>query len=353
MMPRDFVPRAGYAALRAYSDTLPRAPIDLAANTNQWGTAPSALEALRESGVADLRDYPTSDSDALLDSIAEYIGVPRECVIVGCGSDGVLDAALRALVAPSGRVAHADPTFVMGPHFAAANGLMPIGVPFRADGDLDADAMLAANARVNYVCAPNNPTGTSPSRSAIMNLVNGASGVTIVDEAYAEFSGESYARDAATDGRLLATRTMSKVFGLAGLRIGYGIGVPALIAEIRKARGPYTVSTLSERAAVAALTNDRPWIDRVVTEVREVRTKFTAVLTELGYTPLASDANFVCVPVENAPAIASALRMRGIGVRAFTRLTGIGDALRITLAPWDVLEKVVGALSEISREEGT
>src|SRR5690606_10140944 len=115
----------------------------------------------------------------------------------------------------------------------------------RSDWSIDVDAMLAANARLIYLCAPNNPTGTGIGDDAVRTLLDRTRGIVILDEAYAEFARTSWAARAANERRLVVTRTLSKAFGLAGLRIGYAVGTPSLIVEIAKARGPYKVNAVA------------------------------------------------------------------------------------------------------------
>jgi histidinol-phosphate aminotransferase len=234
----------------------------------------------------------------------------------------------------------------MVPVLARTNGLEPVAVPVRADGDVDADALLRTGARLIYLCTPNNPTGTAHSRAAVERVIANAPGAVIVDEAYAEYADDVFTADAARQPHVFATRTFSKSFGLAGLRVGFGVGAPQLVAEVLKARGPYKVNTFAERAATAALTHDREWMADIARQVREMRGRFSGELETLGLSPLPSQANFLCVPIEDARGVAARLHTRGIAVRPLVGVPGIGDALRIGLAPWAVLERVLDALRE-------
>lgn len=339
-----FVPRAGYEAVPLYRADRPAMDVDLSDSTNQWGVAPSALAALARWASRDISEYPGVDAPELCAAFASYAGVSRDTVAAGCGSDHILDTAMRALAAPGARVAHPAPTFGMIPIVARANGLTPIGVPVRADGDIDADALLATGAEIIYLCTPNNPTGTPHSRAAVETVIRGAPGVVIIDEAYAEFTDGAWTAAATTHPHVLSTRTMSKSFGLAGLRIGFGVGAPALVTELLKALGPYKVNSLGERAGTAALAHDREWMRTHAAEVRTVRDKFSGALRAIGLAPLPSSANFVCVPVADARALVQALYGHGIAVRGFSNLPVVGDVLRIGLAPWPVMERVRDAL---------
>lgn len=324
--------------------------LDLRDNVNLWGAAPAALAALRAVEGPQLRDYPTVGGGALVSALAEWLEVTTESIVAGCGSDDVIDACFRAVATPGGVVAHADPSFSMVPVFARLNGLEPIGVPLRADGSMDVDRLLATDARLIYVCSPNNPTGTVTPRSELIRLFDEAPGVVLLDEAYGEFSdAHDLRQEAARRENVLVTRTFSKAWGLAGLRIGYGVGGAALTAAVTKARGPYKVNAMAERAATAAVRSDVAWMEQVAREMREVRERLAGALRQRpGLTVWASEGNFVFLQVASpAAALAEAFRARGIGVRAFSGLTGIGECLRIGLAPWSELQRVVAAAEEI------
>jgi histidinol-phosphate aminotransferase len=167
--------------------------------------------------------------------------------------------------------------------------------------------------------------------------------------AYAEFAGTSSVDLLRGTRRLLVTRTLSKAFGLAGLRIGYAAGAPEVVAEVEKSRGPYRVNALAERAAVTALTSDLEWVRARAGEVPALRARFVTSLSELGLTALPSEANFVLVPVAGAAGVAGRMREAGVAVRALPGLPRIGDALRIAIAPWPLLESCLGALAEAYR----
>jgi histidinol-phosphate aminotransferase len=339
-----FRPRPGYDRVTAYRSDPLDVDIDLRDNTNQWGVAPSALEALRTFAPRDASEYPPVESVRLAEAIASYVGADASNVVSGCGSDDILDAAMRALAQPGETIVHPVPTFAMIPILARTNGLTPVGVPVLASGDPDADAMLAAGAQITYLCTPNNPTGTAHARATVERVIANARGAVIVDEAYAEYADNVFTADAPRHSHVLCTRTLSKSFGLAGLRIGFGIGAAAVVDEVAKARGPYKVNSFAERAAHAALTHDREWMADIARQVRELRPRFAAELRAIGLEPLTSEANFLCVPVRDARAIAAKLLAQRIAIRPLVGVPGLGDALRIGLAPWPVLERVVRAL---------
>ena len=330
--------------------------VDLSDNTNLFGAPPAATAVLRSARDTEATRYPTPYSDALREALAHFHGVTAERVITGCGSDAVIDAALRAFTQPGERLAFPDPTFSMIPAFARINGLEP--VPIACAGSPDTPivrALFETGARIVYLCSPNNPTGASMSAGAwetareCLRASAVSPSLLSLDQAYTEFDAPCTPapRDLRDSEPVLLTRTMSKAFGLAGLRVGYGIGPAPIIAEMLKVRGPYTVGALAERAAVAALTEDLPWVRAHALETIALRERFAAALLAAGFAPLPSAANFVLVPVRSAATADAQLRHAGVAVRALSGLTGIGDALRITIGPWPLLETCLIALKGI------
>ncbi|MBJ6762516.1 aminotransferase class I/II-fold pyridoxal phosphate-dependent enzyme [Myxococcaceae bacterium JPH2] len=344
--------KAEWRDLTPYRPTTRVCRVNLGDNTNLFGMPPSAERVLREAGVDSVARYPASYAPGLKRAVATYAGVTPENVTTGCGSDDVIDSVLRALLAPGEAVAFADPTFVMVPVFARVNGLRPAPVPLRADCSLDVTGLLATGARVIYVCAPNNPTGTAVSRASLEMLVAQAPGVVLIDEAYAEFSSSGGFLDLArTCPNVLVTRTMSKAFGLAGMRVGWAVGDAALVAEVEKARGPYKHTAIAEAMSIAVLSEDVPWMRAQAEAAVANRERFREALQGMGLRALASDANFLLVPLPGAVRVAERMRDAGVNVRVFQGLAGLGDALRVSVGPWPLLEDALAALREALRCE--
>ena len=311
--------------------------INLADNTNAWGMPPSARAAL--AGAPSAACYPTPYADDLKAAIGAFTGFPPEMVTTGCGSDDVLDGALRALAEPGDAIAFTAPTFVMIPVFAKLNRLVELIVP--------PVQLAASGARIIYICSPNNPTGAVTPRARIFEILEARSRdqVVIVDEAYVEFSGRSVMDLVRKYDSLIVTRTMSKAFGLAGLRVGYGVADAATIAKLEKVRGPYRVTRLSERAAVAALSNDEPWVREHASMANEARQRLLSSLRDRGLQPCESAANFVYLPIQAAEVIATAMRNEGVAVRAFNE----PSALRITVGPAPMMDAALAAFDRARR----
>jgi histidinol-phosphate aminotransferase len=336
--------RADFVSIPRYS-TSAGSEVDLGDNTNQWGAPPAASAVLR-AGL-DVSRYPDMYGDSLKRTVATMAGFGPECVVTGNGSDDVLDCVIRAFASPGDSVAHPDPTFVMVPVFSRINGITPVPVPLAADHSMDADALLATNARIIYLCSPNNPTGAPTDTETIRKIIANARGLVIIDEAYAEFTGlKGFLSEAPAMERVVVCRTLSKAYGLAGLRVGYGSASAKIIETIEKSRGPFKLNIMAERAAVEALTTDAEWVASRVREAITSRDRLAAELRTMGLVQLPSVANFLLVPTPKAFAFAAALRAKGIAIRPFKNLTGIGDAFRITAAPWPVMERALAALRE-------
>ena len=342
-------PRPALGTVPLYAPDPTPAELDLSDNVNLWGVPPAAARALADPLAARPSVYPGSDPRELRAALARYASVSTAQVITGCGSDDVIDGALRAFAAPGEKVAFSAPSFSMLVTFARVNGLEPAPVPFGKDGDVDPDALLAERAAITYVCSPNNPTGTGVSAAALERVVSNAEGLVLVDEAYGEFSGRTAVSLLAGFPQLLVTRTLSKAFGLAGLRVGYGLATPEVVQVLEKVRGPYKVNVLGERAALAALGEDLPWVRRHVEDAVAIRERLRDALGRLGLRALPSAANFLCVPVPDAAVLGRALLGCGIKVRVLRALPGIGDAIRVGVGPWDGMEQLLAALREVQR----
>ncbi len=337
--------RPTLAPIERYLPTRPPCELDLTDNTNLFGVPPSVQQLLASPPPAAVTRYPAPYADALRGALASFTGVALENLVTGCGSDDVLDATFRAFGEPGDVVAFCPPTFSIVSSFARANALIPTAV------SLDVDALARSGARVIYLCSPNNPTGAVLPDGFVESLLSKTNAVVVLDEAYVEYaSRESMVKRAPSLERLVVVRTLSKAFGLAGLRIGYAVGSAALIAQIEKTRGPYKVGGLSEAAGVAVLTKDREWVQRGVDVVKSSRAAFIEALRAKGFTSLPTEANFVLVPLEqSATEVASRMRERGVSVRAFSALKGVGDAVRISIGTDAMMKTCLEALVEATR----
>ncbi|PZU16818.1 MAG: histidinol-phosphate transaminase [Citromicrobium sp.] len=332
-----------------------RALIKLSANENPLGTSPVALAALSTTG--DLAHYPDPDSTALRAAIGALHMIDPQRIVCGTGSDELLNLAAQAYAGPGDEVLFTRYSFAVYDIAARRCGATPVIAPDREYGT-DVDALLAAvtpATRVVFVANPNNPTGTWIDREAMARLHAGlpAEVLLVIDQAYAEYlaPGEEdggLALAAAHDN-VLVTRTFSKIYGLAGERIGWATGAPALIATLGAIRGPFNVTTHGQLAAVAALA-DQTFVEQSRDHNLAERARFCAAIAALdnhGLRAVPSKGNFVLVLFEGRLSAAAALAAINAAGYAVRHLPGQGlpDALRITIGSAADMDAVAGALA--------
>jgi len=347
-------PREDYRPLEPYAPDRRPVPIDIADNTNRWGAHPEAMAVVRAADDDLLTRYPDVYTRDLRAAIQRRYDVPADSIATGCGSDDVLDSAFRAAAPEGGVIAYPGPTFSMIDIFARMNGRGAVEVPW-SRALADPASLLERDPVLVYVCRPNNPTGAQSPRAwvdALLRAVGPTGPLVVLDEAYADFADESLIGEAPGHPRLLVIRTLSKAYGLAGLRIGFAVGSPEVAREVEKSRGPYKVSQVAERAGVAALDDRTGWAARTTAECVANRARLFEALQERGLAPLPSAANFVFFPIPAGSALAwnQALRDHGVAVRPFPACLEVGDGLRVSVAPWPMLERFLDALDAVLAE---
>ena len=295
--------------------------IKLASNENSLGPSPRALAAIA-AAAGDLHLYPDNSHFELKRAMAAHLNVPEDWIALGAGGTALLRMAAEVYLRPGDRVVYPWPSFAMYPYYAQLMDAVEVAVPLTPAGEHDLDAMLAAaaGARMLFVCNPNNPTGSYVAADRLEWFLRQLSPETLVilDEAYFE-----YAREAAADypdgidllrrgHRVLVLRTMSKVYGLAGLRIGCLIGPPAVIQGIRRVREPFHVNSLAQAAALGAL-GDHEHVRLAVATASAGRRQLAGIAAGLGLRCLPSVANFVLMDVGyEAAKVAEGLLRQGV-----------------------------------------
>jgi histidinol-phosphate aminotransferase len=283
-------------------------------------------------------------------AVAEYAGVDPERIVVGNGSDELLDLTGRLFLSPGDAVVNAPPTFGIYEFVARTYGAKLVEAPRREDFALDADAMeaaLAAGAKLVFLSSPNNPTGNAVPPEVLDRLLAHKAAV-VVDEAYAEFAGGSFLSLTAEHDNLIVVRTFSKWAGLAGLRAGYGVFPPAVAETIRKIKMPYNMNVAAQAAVLASL-EDR---EALLANVQRIIEERGRMAEQLGGFPwlrvYPSQANFLLCQVQGRSAtdVQSQLRERGVLVRHFDA-PGVRGCLRISVGRPEDTDRLVEALSEI------
>jgi histidinol-phosphate aminotransferase len=302
---------------------------------------------------ASLNRYPDGPGDAVKDALRASLHLdPRAALLLGNGSDELIQIITTAIAAPDACVLAPDPTFVMYRVNARHAHARYVPVALHADFSLDADAMLAAIAREKpalvWLAYPNNPTGNAFDRGAIERILDAAPGLVVLDEAYYAFADDSFLPDVLVHPNLVVVRTVSKI-GLAGLRLGYAVGHPAWIGELDKVRPPYNVSALTQATALVALAAG----DELAAQasiIRGARARLASVLAALPRAQVfPTRTNFVLLRLADGPAAFAALRAAGILVK---NLHGwhplLANCLRITVGTPQENDAVIAALQAAS-----
>lgn len=325
--------------------------VKLASNENPLGPSPKALEAFCAM-ARELHLYPQGSAPELLAALSAHLGVPSSCLVPGNGSDEILDMVGRAYIRPGDKVLGASSTFSVYESVAKTAGAEYVPVPLR-DWTYDLDALLLAidaRTRVIFICNPNNPTGTYVGEAELLAFLDAvpSSVLVVVDQAYGEFCDaldypqlldrlEKYPN-------LLLTRTFSKIYGLAGLRVGFGIGAPSVVAPLWKVKPPFNVALPAQFAAVEAL-RDQEHYSRTLEVTRSGRAYMEQKLGELGYGFLPTQANFLCIRIgEEAGGLVAWMESQGLIVR-WLKSFGMPDYIRVTFGLQSENEEFVRLLS--------
>ncbi|NMO96984.1 histidinol-phosphate transaminase [Paenibacillus lemnae] len=280
--------------------------IKLASNENPYGCSPHAKEAIIAE-LSNLSVYPDGSSAELTSELAAHLGVQKEGIIFGCGSDEVIALITRAFLVPGDETVMADQTFSVYKSNADIEGAISIEVPLK-DGVHDLDAMLAAvndKTKIVWICNPNNPTGTFVPQDELVAFLDAVSSdvMVVLDEAYYEFvTDASYPQSISLMDRyhnLVILRTFSKIYGLASLRIGYGIGQPQVITLINQVREPFNTSRSAQAAAKAAL-KDQAFVQECSRLNAEGVHYLQGEFERLGLNYFPSQGNFVMVDVRTS-----------------------------------------------------
>lgn len=324
--------------------------VKLDGNENPYGPSPRAIEAVSRTTAYNV--YPDPLQRRLREALSEYVGMPAEWIIAGAGSDELIDILTRMFVAPKEAVLNFPPTFGMYAFSADVQGARVINLPRKPDFSLKLDGLAAEakKARLIFVVSPNNPTGNALSRAELDALLSTGRPV-VVDEAYAEFAGETFVPLVREFPNLMVLRTLSKWAGLAGLRLGYLIARPEIIEVVVKTKQPYSVSVAAEAAAIASIEDRERLLERVAALVKE-RERLAGALESIeGIVVSPSVSNFVLCRLVglDARSIHAALKERGILVRYFDTPL-LRNYVRVSVGKPEHTDALMQALHEIIAE---
>lgn len=344
---KDFKPyepadSAGFLKLNANE-----CPYDLSAKTKKK----IAKAVIHE----DFTRYSDPTARALRKALSDYAGIDPEYIVAGNGSSEIIQLIMNAFLHPGETVVAIDPTFTMYIVIAKAAGVRSVEVPVGEGFQVDADAMIeAANkekAKLVFLCTPNNPTGTPMARADIEKIIDNTEALIVIDEAYGEFGEENFIDLVIKNPRVIVLRTLSKAFGLAGLRTGYGIADPFVIKELNKVRLPYNLNTLSQVAVEIAL-QDQAYLQEKISLIKSERERmFSAMQAMSGVTVFPSAANFLLFRTKlTGECLNAKLRSKMILIRDFSAHPLLIGCMRVTVGRPEENDVFLNALKEIVSE---
>ncbi|MDO4640547.1 MAG: histidinol-phosphate transaminase [Neisseria sp.] len=296
--------------------------------------------------------YPNPATSGLPEELRQAFSIPDAAqIVLGNGSDELIQSMTMLVAQQGAKMLALEPSFVMYRHNAQLFGMEYIGVPLKPDFSMDVDAVLEAIAKhqpaLVFIAYPNNPTGVCFKREEVEAVLDAASGIVVVDEAYGAFSRDSFLPEAGSCEKLVVMRTLSKI-GFAGLRIGYASGHPVVMRELAKIVPPYNMNQLSLTAAKFAL-QQQSWINGCIDILKRERQRLTLGLTALGMEVFSSEANFVTVRVNDALNVFETLKQNNILIK---KLHGthplLEQCLRITVGTPEQNDAVLTILKTIS-----
>lgn len=323
--------------------------VKLASNESPLPPFPAALEAI-ERAAAEANRYPDADCTELKSALASRLGLSTHELLLGNGSNEVLRVIAAATIRPGDQAVMAQPSFIVYPEVVRVMGGQPVRVPL-AEHRHDLEAMrraVTSRTRLVFVCSPNNPTGTVVGRDELKRFLEDLPpGVlTVMDEAYAEYVDDSEAADGLETyregGFVAVLRTFSKIYGLAGLRVGYGVMPAELVEALDRVREPFNVNRLGQAAALASLASPEELVERRRSSLAE-RAYVLERLEKLGVAHVPSQANFVFLQLPLAEATQHLLSL-GIIVRPMGEWNG-RPAARVTIGTREENEAFLGALA--------
>lgn len=329
--------------------------IKLASNENPLGPSPKACEAVQKA-LKDLHRYPDGSCYYLKEKLSAILGVSQENLIFGNGSNEIIELLIRAFLKEGDEVVMADPSFAVYPIVVKCVGAKAVNVPLKdMRHDLKAMASLVnKNTRLVFIANPNNPTGTIVTSSEFDEFMSEIpEGVIVcVDEAYVEFVRSKDFPGAigyVKAGRpVLVLRTFSKVYGLAGLRVGYGVAHPDLIGYMNRVRQPFNVNSLAQIAAMAALEDKEHLKNTIDNNISGLEYLYKEV-TALGFEYVPTEANFFLIKVGDGKGVYDALLRKGVIVRPMASY-GLPEYIRVTVGLPQENKRFMDTFAEVVRK---
>ncbi len=322
--------------------------IKLASNENPLGSSPKGISALMK-GIRGLSRYPDGNAFLLKEGLARKWNVKSNCVIIGNGSDEIIALVTRALLMPGDEAIMADPSFVIYQLTTLACHANPVVIPLK-EGRHDLSRMASAvtkKTKIIFICNPNNPTGTIVRRVEVEKFLSRLRKdiLVVFDEAYAEYATDPDFPHSdlflSKGAPVIFLRTFSKLYGLAGLRIGYGIGSEDLVDILNRIRQPFNVNALAQHAALAALSDD-VHVKKTLALNEKAKRTLCKHFDDMGISYLKTEANFIYFELPAAKNIYNALLNKGVIIRHLE-----GTFLRVSTGTIGEIGRFIRALKEV------
>lgn len=328
-------------------------------NTNELPYPPSPrVTAAIEAELCRLSKYPDPRSEKLREAIAGHHELAPEQVIAGNGSDDILNLLCRVFAGPGRTIGRVDPSYSLYPVVAAAQGAEIVEVPLDESFAIDPASIAASGANLFFLTSPNAPSGVGYSAESLRRVAEALDGILVVDEAYATFADETAVDWVGEVPNLVVTRTFSKAFGLAGLRVGYGLADASIIELLDRVRDAYNLDRFAQAGAAAAL-DDSEYFAALIDKVRKVRDFYAVEFLRMGWTIPRSQANFLFVRPARADgvygeAVARSLmewlESNQILVRYFGNHPLTKDFLRISVGDESQMARLMEVIEEWRQE---
>lgn len=321
--------------------------VKLNTNENPYPPSPKVMEAIANIKPEQLRRYPHPMGKAFREMAAKIFAVTPDHVLCGNGMDDILNLTCRAFSGPEAALVYPVPTYTLYGVLGQIQASIIREVPWGPDYSLPFEALIEARGAVTYLANPNAPTGTFVPVDQVARLADALSGVLCVDEAYVDFADTNCMELAKTRPNVLVMRTLSKGYSLAGLRFGFAVGHPELIAGLVKVKDSYNVDAIAIAAASAALA-DQDYYQQTRRKVISERQRLATELDKIGLSCLPSKSNFLFARSvrPSAARLYESLKDRRILVRYFNS-PGIDDRLRITVGTPEQNDALIAALKEL------
>ena len=321
--------------------------IKLNTNENPYPPSPAALEALRNLDGDLLRRYPHPFARKFRETAARVLSFQPDWVLAGNGSDELLTMLMRSAAEPGRRVVYPMPTYVLYRTLAQIQAAETVEVPYDEEYSLPVEALAAAGDAVTLVNTPNSPSGTLAPSARLSDLAGRLRGLLAIDEAYVDFADDNALALVRSHDNVIVLRTLSKSYSLAGLRVGFAVANPKLLAELAKVKDSYNVDAVACAVGAAAL-EDQAHMLANAEKVKASRAKLSRQLERLGFKVWPSQSNFLLArpPKGDAERIYLALKAGGILVRYFNE-PRLDDKLRITVGTDEQTAALVAALESI------